>query len=52
MVSYRRRSTVKTYLRLNEDFQRLWQTYRINVPQLHDVSIEVVGHPKYPVYTK
>ena len=42
----------KDLSRLNEDFQRLWQTYRINVPQLHDVSIEVVGHPKYPVYTK
>jgi hypothetical protein len=42
----------KDLLQLNEDFQRLWQTYRINVPQLHDVSIEIVGHPKYPVYTK
>ena len=42
----------KDLSQLNEDFQRLWQTYRINVPQLHDVSIEDVGHPKYPVYTK
>ena len=42
----------KDLLQLNEDFQLLWDNYRINVPQLHDVRIEIVGHPKYPVYTK
>ena len=39
-------------LELKEEFQRLWENYRVNEPQLHDVNIEVVGHPKYPVYTK
>jgi hypothetical protein len=39
-------------LQLKEDFHRLWQHYRAKEPQLHDVNIEVVGHPKYPVYTK
>ena len=42
----------KDLLQLKEDFQRRWENYRINVPQLHDVCIEIVGHPKYPVYTK
>lgn len=37
---------------LKEDVQRLWQNYRIKETQLHDVNIEVVGHPKYPIYTK
>ena len=42
----------KDLLQLKEDFQRLWEHYLTHVPQLHDVSIEMVGHPKYPVYTK
>ena len=42
----------KDLLQLKEDFQRLWEHYLTHVPQLHDVSIEIVGHPKYPVYTK
>ena len=42
----------KDLLQLNEDFQRLWQTYQTHAPQLHDVCIEMVGHPKYPAYTK
>ena len=39
-------------LELQEDFQRLWQHYRGSEPELHDANIEVIGHPKYPVYTK
>ena len=37
---------------LQEDFQRLWQNYRVQESQLQDLNLEVVGHPKYPVYTK
>jgi hypothetical protein len=39
-------------LEFKEDVQRLWQQYQVNEPQLHDVNIEVVGHPKYPIYTR
>lgn len=37
---------------LKEDFQRLWEKYRLQEPQLANVNIEIVGHPKYPDYTK
>ena len=37
---------------LKEDFQRLWENYQLQEPQLANVNIEIIGHPKYPVYTK
>ena len=39
-------------LQLKEDFQSLWQNYQVEESQAHDVNIEVVGHPKYPIYTQ
>ena len=37
---------------LKEDFQRLWDNHRIGEPRLQSINVEVIGHAKYPVYTK
>jgi hypothetical protein len=44
--------TGEELLDFKEDVRRLWQHYQVNEPQLHEVNIEVVGHPKYPIYTR
>ena len=37
---------------LKEDFQRFWESYRLQEAQLADINIEIIGHSKYPEYTK
>ena len=39
-------------IKLREDFQLLWENYRLQEPQLANAKIEIIGHPKYPEYTK